>query len=170
MKTGHEIWYNDIINTNKGLILKVCSMYACNREDFRDLHQDILLQIWKASGTFRGESKISTWMYRIALNCALMKQRKASRTSNNISGEAFDFENMADSEPAIETEDFRILHTAIRRLPDFDRALIMLYLEEQPYQEISQIVGLTANNVSVRILRIKKKIKTLMEQQGYYFG
>lgn len=170
MKTEKELWYNDILKAHKGLILKVCSMYAHNREDFNDLHQDILLQIWKAAGTFRGEAKISTWLYRIALNCAILNQRKGSRTPNSQPGEAFDFELLPESEPAIETEDFRILHSAIRRLPDFERALIMLYLEEQPYEEISQIVGLTANNVSVRILRIKKKLRILMEQQGYYFG
>lgn len=147
--------------------MKVCSMYARNRDDFKDLSQDILLQIWKALDSYRGDSKISTWMYRIALNCAIITHRKSSRAVL-ASGNPPDSSDLsADPEPEFGQEEFNILHAAIRRLPEIDRAIILMYLEEHPYEEISQVMGMTANNIAVRILRIRRRLKSILEQSGF---
>ena len=167
MKKEKEIRYIELINANKGLIMKVCSMYAQNRDDFKDLRQDILMQVWKALDSFRGDSKISTWMYRIALNCAILNHRRSGRTIL-ASGDLFPVSDIAaDKEPEFGPEDFNVLHAAIRLLPEVDRAIILLYLEEHPHEEISQVMGMTVNNISVRILRIKKRLKSILEQHGY---
>jgi len=161
-----ESRFLEMVGECKGMILQVCSLYARSREETRDLYQDILLQAWRAFDTYRGEAKRSTWLYRIALNTAIMNFRKVARSRVESSPKT-DLSNQPDPDPPDRSDDFALLHGTIRQLPEIDRAIILLYLEELPHEEIAGIIGITVNNLNVRIVRIKSKLKKLLEKQGY---
>lgn len=150
------------IGEHQGIIHKVSRMYRDSLEDQEDLFQEIVFQLWKSFPGFRNESKVSTWMYRIALNTALAKFRKNSP--------ALDFrENLPevkvseeDGEKSI-SEQEELMFRALRCLNDPEKALISLFLEDYSYKEIGEIIGISENYVGVRINRIKKKLKTLLK-------
>ena len=146
----------DILNNHRGLIYKVCHLYCDDPEDRKDLFQEIVLQVWKSLESFRQESSIGTWMYRIALNTAITHFRKEKRLSGNISLTGIDIPDLNDSH---EKEDqLKELFKAIENLDRIDKSIILLYLEEKSYDEISDITGLSRTNVGVRLNRIKIKL------------
>jgi len=146
----------DILNNHRGLIYKVCHLYCDDPEDRKDLFQEIVLQVWKSLGSFREESTIGTWMYRIALNTAITHFRKEKRLGGKVSLTGIDIPDLNDSN---EKEDqLRELFKAIENLDRIDKSIILLYLEEKNYEEISEITGLTRTNVGVRLNRIKIKL------------
>jgi RNA polymerase sigma factor (sigma-70 family) len=145
------------IHQHQGLIHKICNIYRDNKEDKEDLFQEITYQLWKSYPKFEGKSKITTWMYKIALNTAMASFRKAKLPIFNI-------EELPDSPVEINQEDDRKekLFWAIRQLDDAEKAIISLYLDDFDTTEIATITGITKNHVSVRLNRIKSKIKTLI--------
>jgi RNA polymerase sigma factor (sigma-70 family) len=146
----------DILNNHRGLIYKVCHLYCDDPEDRKDLFQEIVLQVWKSLGSFRQESTIGTWMYRIALNTAITHFRKEKRLGGKVSLSDIDIPDLNDSS---EKEDqLKELFKAIEDLDRIDKSIILLYLEEKNYEEISEITGLTRTNVGVRLNRIKIKL------------
>lgn len=146
----------DILNNHRGLIYKVCHLYCDDPEDRKDLFQEIVLQVWKSLGSFRRESTVGTWMYRIALNTAITHFRKEKRLGGKVSLTGIDIPDLNDSN---EKEDqLRELFKAIENLDRIDKSIILLYLEEKNYEEISEITGLTRTNVGVRLNRIKIKL------------
>ena len=146
----------DILNNHRGLIYKVCHLYCDDPEDRKDLFQEIVLQVWKSLEGFRQESTIGTWMYRIALNTAITHFRKEKRLGGKVSLTGIDIPDLNDSN---EKEDqLRELFKAIENLDRIDKSIILLYLEEKNYEEISEITGLTRTNVGVRLNRIKIKL------------
>ena len=146
----------DILNNHRGLIYKVCHLYCDDPEDRKDLFQEIVLQVWKSLGSFRQESTIGTWMYRIALNTAITHFRKEKRLGGKVSLTGLDIPDLNDSS---EKEDQLIeLFKAIENLDRIDKSIILLYLEEKNYEEISEITVLTRTNVGVRLNRIKIKL------------
>jgi RNA polymerase sigma-70 factor, ECF subfamily len=146
----------DILNDHRGLIYKVCHLYCDDPEDRKDLFQEIVLQVWKSLASFRQESSIGTWMYRIALNTAITHFRKEKRLGGKISLTGIDIPDLNDSS---EKEDqLRELFKAIENLDRIDKSIILLYLEEKSYDEISEITGLSRTNVGVRLNRIKIKL------------
>jgi RNA polymerase sigma-70 factor (ECF subfamily) len=150
-----------LINTHQGLIHKICIMYENDPEVRNDLFQEIVFQLWKSFSSFRGEAKITTWMYRIALNTAISGFRKQTR--NVITEDLKEMHlNISDSWEYDREEDIQRLHWAIRQLSEIERAMIMLALEEVPYDEIAETIGITQNNVRVRMNRIREKLKKLM--------
>ncbi len=152
----------EIISTHQGIIHKVCRIYARNEDDRADLFQEIVLQLWRAFDSFKGESKISTWMYRVALNTAISGVRKAFRRPVLSSLDDQPILAVADYADPDKEEDLRLLHQAINRLSDIERAIVLLYLEEQSYEEISEVIGITPNYVGVKLNRIKQKLKDLL--------
>ena len=147
------------VNEHQGIILKVCRMYCSDSTDAEDLFQEILLQLWKAWPTFQAASKVSTWIYRIGLNTAITRLRKNSRRP---ALEALSLAQQAIGEIPSQRLDILFdqeLQAAIDGLHKFDRALVMLYLEEKSYKEIAEIMGLSEGNVGVKINRIKKLLK-----------
>lgn len=137
-------------------------MYCDDRQDSEDLFQEIVLQLWKSYSGFKGESKVSTWMYRVALNTAITRLRKAKRRPDN-QRIIHDNANVADG--ATDRLDLQYdaeLQLAINTLNKFDRALMMLYLDEKSYSEISEIMSITETNVGVKINRIKNKLKIIL--------
>jgi RNA polymerase sigma-70 factor (ECF subfamily) len=131
--------------------------------DKEDLFQEIILQAWKSYNTFRGESLFSTWLYRVALNTALTFFKKEKKRPRTIHTETFP-EQIEYTSPA--EEQIKVMYNAIGHLSKIDKALIMLYLEEYTYSEIAEILGITANNVAVKVNRIKDKLKE--QTQKYY--
>jgi RNA polymerase sigma factor (sigma-70 family) len=146
----------DILNEHRNLIYKVCNLYCNDPEDRKDLFQEIVFQIWKSLGSFRNEAALSTWMYRIALNTAITHFKKEKRAVKPISVTGIDLPDLDDSGAG--EEELQQLARAIEHLDKVDKSIILLYLEEKSYDEISEITGLSKSNVGVRINRIKIKL------------
>ncbi len=149
-----------IIHDYQKIIYKVCRLYRNTREDQEDLFQEIVYQIWKSYPGFKGESKISSWMYRIALNTAIVLYRKPG-----ISIEYYDEypERMHPADEKIVSENEERLFRALRKLSDSEKAVVSLYLEDFNYKEIAEITGLSESNVGVRLNRIKNKLRELLK-------
>jgi RNA polymerase sigma-70 factor, ECF subfamily len=151
-----------IITENQGIIHKVCSIYCDLEEDRRDLFQEILVQLWKSYPSFRSESKFSTWMYRVALNTAITSFKKDKRQPDK-SGVSFENLQLAEEMYDTRTEDqIRLLNAAVSQLTGVEKSIILLFLEDKKYEEIAEITGITQNYVRVKMNRIKKKLKMLM--------
>jgi RNA polymerase sigma-70 factor (ECF subfamily) len=137
-------------------------MYEHDHDVRNDLFQEIVLQLWKSFGTFRGEAKITTWMYRIALNTAISGYRKQTRLVKTEDLQEMHF-NISEQYSGDEKEDdIQKLQWAIRQLSEIERAMIMMALEEIQYDEIAETIGITQNNVRVRMNRIREKLRKLM--------
>ena len=159
--TEEEKKFINLINQHQGLIHKICLMYENDSEVRNDLFQEIVLQLWKSFPSFRGEAKITTWMYRIALNTAISGFRKQTRYVKTEDLRELHL-NISDSGGDEFEENFQRLQTAIRQLSEIERAMIMMALEEVPYEEIAETIGITQNNVRVRMNRIREKLRKLM--------
>ena len=144
-----------VVSEHQGIIHKVCRMYRDLPEDREDLYQEVVFQLWKAFPSFRGEAKVSSWMYRIALNTAMAAFRK-QRPAVDLPGEVPDFATEPNQEANLEEER---LFAALRTLNDAEKSVVSLYLEGFAYQEIADITGLTENAVGIRLTRIKAKLK-----------
>lgn len=134
-------------------------------EDRRDLFQEILAQLWKSYPSFRNESKFSTWMYRVALNTAITSFKKDKRQPDKS---GISYENLQLAEEIYdsrEEEQIKILNKAISQLSGIEKSIILLFLEDKKYEEIAEITGITQNYVRVKMNRIKKKLKLLMNTE-----
>lgn len=148
------------INQNQGILHKVSRIYCNNATEREDLFQEMVLQLWKAFPSFRNEAKISTWMYRIALNTAISGLRKKKIATTELVKISFQIEDKKDA--GID-EDLQHLYKAIEHLTDIEKSIVLLYLEDKAYDEIADITGITANYVAVKMSRIKEKLKTLIK-------
>lgn len=157
MSTQNENFLK-VIHENQALIHKVCNIYRDSKEDKEDLFQEITYQLLRAYPKFQGRSKITTWMYRIALNTAMASFRKAKI----IISKAKEIPELPLEENEESINKAR-LFSAIRQLDDVEKAMISLYLEDMDHSEIADVMGITKNNVSVRLNRIKNKIRTLIK-------
>ena len=164
---GEEKKFVNLIQEHQGLIHKICMMYENDPDGRNDLFQEIVLQLWKSFPTFRGEAKITTWMYRIALNTAISGYRKQSRHVKTEDLHEFHFNISENNSGDEREEDFQKLQWAIRQLSEIERAMIMMALEEIPYEEIAETIGITQNNVRVRMNRIREKLRKLMCSQPW---
>lgn len=155
-----ETVFLKMVEENQGIIYKVCKMYRDTKEDQEDLFQEIVLQLWKAFPNFRKESKMSTWMYRIALNTAIAIFRK-----NKIELEFKESVPKGNQRNHVDTlsENEERLFEAIRTLNKAERAIVALYLEDYPYKEIAEMTGITENYVGVKVSRIKEKLKNILK-------
>jgi len=155
----------NLISDNQGIIYKICNVFANSHEDRNDLKQEIILQLWTSYHNFQGKSKFSTWMYRIAFNTAVTNIRKSMRhpVIEALSGSE-QFYSEKDTIDCL-NEDINHLYKSISKLKDVDKAIVMLYLEEKSYKEIGEIIGISEKNVSVKLVRLKDKLKKLMIKQ-----
>ena len=150
------------VEVHQGIIHKICRMYCDDPADWEDLFQDILLQLWTAYPTFKGQSKISTWMYRVALNTAITRLRKWKRRPDNHFFSDKDHNISDTASIRIDIEYDEKLQKAINSLNRFDKALVMLYLDEKSYEEMAEIMGISESNIGVKINRIKSKLKAIL--------
>ena len=150
----------DVIESHKGILYKVANSYCKRIEDRKDLIQEIIVQLWKSFDNYDEKFKLSTWIYRISLNVAISFYRKENsrkRISDPLTTDILDFD---DTEITAEKEtNFGILNQMISELNDLNKALMLLYLEEKSYKEISEIIGITETNVATKIGRIKSKLQ-----------
>lgn len=146
------------LNEHQKIIHKVCNLYMQLPEDKEDLFQEVTLQAWKAYHKFRGDAKFSTWLYRVALNTAITFFRKDKRQSFINSVAEIPDQHISTENKLIE-EQTKAMYAAIGELSGIDKAIVMLYLEDYSYAEISDIIGITANNIAVKMNRIKTKLR-----------
>ena len=153
-----ETAFTKLIQEHQGLLIKIASVYTNTTPDREDLFQEIVYQLWKCFDSFRGESKITTWMYRVGMNTAithLKKSKKQTTTTLLSDGVAMSI----PSDDSMYEERLAILHTYIQNLNQLEKGLMLLVLEGKNYSEIAEITGLSDSNVGTRISRIKKKLK-----------
>ncbi|MEM0997042.1 MAG: sigma-70 family RNA polymerase sigma factor [Bacteroidota bacterium] len=164
MASARQQEFLDLIQSNSGIIHKVIRLYVDGTEDQRDLYQEIVAQAWGSFSRFAGNSKFSTWLYRVALNTALTFQKKAQKRKGNRSATENDLPTVP---PASDFETRELLLWAIRHLVEADRMIILLHLEGYDNGEISDISGINKNHVGVKLHRIKKKLTALLQPYRY---
>ncbi len=153
--------YLQKIETHKGIILKVVNLYADDFDDRKDLYQEIVLQSFSAYTRFQGNSKFSTWLYRISLNVALTylsKRKKISTIKSTVLAEDY-------IEPVELSERADFLYRAIKQLPEIDRSIIMLHLDGFDNTEISEMIGITRGNANVKLHRIKQQLTQILAKK-----
>lgn len=141
------------IKENEGIIHKVIGLYVDNQEDKKDLYQEVLLQAWKSYNNFQGKSKFSTWLYKVTLNTTLGFKRK-ERPIEELTQQKIEQQGGVEEKK----EKYEILYLLIKQLEEIDRMLMTLHLDGYNNPEISEITGMTVNNVAVKIHRLKTKI------------
>jgi RNA polymerase sigma-70 factor (ECF subfamily) len=154
-KPDVESQFIQLIEENNGVIYRVASFYADSDNPIGDLYQDIIINLWKGYPSFRNESKLSTWMYRVALNTCMSTYRK------NRHKPFFSPIDLNLPDPGDENEILKELYSLINRLPRGERALVLLYLDDKSYKEIADITGLSLTNVATKLMRIKEKLRKM---------
>lgn len=155
----HKKIFSELIEEHQAVIHKITMVYENTWSNREDLFQEICLQLWKAYPNFREDARFSTWMYRVALNTAISNVR---RKKGVFSHEALRESDHASSDSPEEHENSRYLYKAISKLNRIDKAIILLWLEEKSYAEIAAIMGTSENNVSVKLVRIKRKLEEMI--------
>jgi len=153
----------DQVMDAQGIVHKVCGMYCHNEEDRKDLFQEILINLWKSYSSFHGDSKFSTWMYRVSLNVAIQRLRKANKKKEDATLPVEFDEMVITQKESLPEKELQMMHAAINRLSDVEKAIMMLYLEEKGNEEIAEIVGISQNYVRVKMTRIREKLKKMVE-------
>ena len=137
-------------------------MFSKDEDEVADLFQDILINLWKGFSKFRGESNIKTWIYRVSLNTCISSDRKKKRKGETV---PLDMNINLFDDSQEDTKQIRMLQGRISRLGPFDRAIVLLWLENLSYDEIGAIVGITAKNVSVHLFRIKEQLRNMSDEK-----
>jgi len=158
-----EEQFIDLVNHYRALIYKVCNLYCHDAESRRDLFQEVVLQLWKSFPSFRNESSKSTWIYKVTLNTAISNFRKESKRVEKATASFALFEVPDISSEPDNAESLTSLRTAINKLSDVEKAIVMLYLDEKTYQQMSEIIGIPISSIGVRINRVKKKLSNLIK-------
>lgn len=147
-----------IVRENKTTIYTVCYMFSKDRDEVEDLFQEALIALWQGFESFRGESAIRSWIYRVSLNTCISAERKKRRRADSV---RLDMNINLFSDTDEDSRQAQMLRERIGKLGVFDRAIILLWLENLSYEEIGAIVGITAKNVSVRLVRIREQLKNM---------
>ena len=154
----------EAVATHQAILHKVCRIYCDSPEDRRDLLQEMLLQLWRAWPGFREEARVSTWMYRIALNTAISDLRKRQRQPQTEEIEAAAFLPEMEAALSLESQEQTLfLREAIRQLSSVEKAIVMLYLESHSYEEIAEIIGITPTHVGVKLNRIRRHLSKIIK-------
>ena len=152
---------DEFVNTvtqHKGNIYTVCYMFSKDQDEINDLYQEVLINLWQGFKDFRGESKISTWIYRVSLNTCMMMDRKKRRRPDSVAL-SININLFEDTDE--DTKQIAQLYKRINLLQKFDKAIVLLWLESMSYEEIGDVLGISAKNVSVRLVRIKEQLKKM---------
>ena len=152
--------YLELIKLHQALIYKVAAVYTNDLEDKKDLVQEIYFQIWKSYDTFQGQSKISTWFYRICMNTSIQYLKKKNRTIQQGPLERLSVEHYEDFSDKND-QPLQNLLASIQNLNELDKGIVLLYLESRSHKEIAEIIGISVSNVGTRFMRIKDKLKKM---------
>lgn len=149
--------FTRLVQENKETIYTVCLMNTKDQDEAKDLMQEALIQMWRSFGTFRGESDVRTWIYRICMNACISSLRKEEKHRETLHIEVSDILTMDDDD----SRQIQALHDRIHRLRFMDRAIVLLWMENLSYEEIGEIIGISTKNVSVRLVRIKEQLREM---------
>jgi len=160
MSTDLERKFIDVFKENQRIVHKICRIYTNNSEDHDDLFQEITIQLWKSYPGFKGESKFSTWMYQVSLNTAMTLLKKKERYQFQQIDINMSF--LKIKEETYEDDEYKLkeMYRHIYTLTDIEKALIMMYLDNKPYKEIGDILGITEGNARVKMNRAKNNLKS----------
>lgn len=160
MKNEQETIFLAALRQNQEKLFRVCLIYSKDEEDAKDLFQEVLVHVWRSMSTFKGNSAIGTWMFRIALNvCLRFKSKYTARQNRFIRLDSITVASFSSGENREEeNEKLKRLRKCVKKLNEGDKAIVALYLEGLAYKEISSILGLTQNHVAVKVKRIKSKL------------
>ena len=150
------------LQENQNLIHKICRLYTDGEDAHKDLFQEITIQLWKAFPQFRGDSKFTTWAYRVGLNTAITLYRKKTKSINTIEFDGKLHKIDQDEYNYEEEEHIKLLYQAVQQLNDIEKALVFMYLEDKDYSEIAETLGISEVNARVKMNRIKGKLKTIL--------
>lgn len=148
---------------NRDRIYRICRSYAADMTDADDMYQEVMLQIWKSLPAFRNQSAISTWVFRIALNVCMRARFSQDKRKSVFVKEDMTKVDIAILQPDEDAQEYSGLFHCIQQLNDLDRSIILLFLEQQSYKEISEVCGLTENHIAVRMKRIRQKLFTCLK-------
>ena len=152
-----ETDFSRIVREHKSTIYTVCYMFSKDKQEVDDLFQEVLVKLWQGYDSFQGKSDLRTWIYRVSLNTCISIDRKKKRRKTQPLLEGIDLFDKNDAD----NRQTDMLHERIGRLQPFDRAIVLLWLENMSYDEIAQIVGISVKNVSVKLSRIKEQLKQM---------
>ncbi|MBG7629874.1 MAG: sigma-70 family RNA polymerase sigma factor [Bacteroidetes bacterium] len=152
-----------LIKENEGIVFKIALVYAFNEEDQKDLYQEIVYQLWKSFDSFRGDAKVSTWMYRIALNTSITHLKKEKKKGSRVPIDSV-LLNKIEHIDTLMDERIQLLYKHIKQLNTIEKGVVLLYLEGKNYEEIAVITGFTVSNVGTRLNRIKQKLKSQIKK------
>lgn len=150
------------LKENQNIIHKICRLYTNDSDAHKDLFQEVTIQLWKAYPKFRGDSKFSTWAYRVALNTAITLYRKSTRTIKTSDYEKHSFYISQEDYNTDEEEQLKLMYKAVYTLNDIEKALVFMYLEDANYTEIAETLGISEVNARVKMNRIKGKLKKIL--------
>jgi RNA polymerase sigma-70 factor (ECF subfamily) len=150
------------LEADQNIVHKICRLYTDNQDAHNDLFQEVTIQLWKAYPKFRGDSKFSTWMYRVALNTAITLYRKSKRSVQTQRYETVEFKIEDTTEDDETMEQLTLLYGAVKQLNDIEKALVFLYLEDKNYREIAETLGISEVNARVKMNRIKTKLTNII--------
>ena len=153
-----ELQFTRMVKEYRKTIYTVCYFFSKDTEEVNDLYQEILINLWKGFPNYRGESSLKTWIWRVSLNtCSNQERKKKSRIQTVPLSIDIDLYNDEDAG----SKQIQMLYDRINRLDVFDRAIILLWLENMTYQDIADVVGISVSNVTTRLFRIKEQLKTM---------
>jgi RNA polymerase sigma factor (sigma-70 family) len=163
-----EAAFLDALERSKNKLFRICKSYSSSSEEAADLFQEMLFNAWKSLPSFKGESALDTWMYRITLNtCLRLKQKLDKKNKLQIRLSGVSLANLSEHETAREDEaQYQKLRTCIDKLEGTDKSIILLYLEDLSYKEIGNVLGISENHVAVKMKRIKNKLLTCINLQS----
>ena len=151
-----------LLEKHQNIIHKVCRIYTDSYDAHQDLFQEVTIQLWKAYPKFRGDAKFSTWMYRVALNTAITLYRKSKKRVSTQKIDDIQFKISSEDYDDTEEEQLKLMYKTIKQLSDIEKALVFLYLEDKNYKEIADTLGISEVNARVKMNRVKKKLKTIL--------
>lgn len=159
-----EVCFREITRNQSNLIAMICLSFAGSKENFEDLRQDALLNIWRGIGSFRRDSSESTWVYRVTLNSCISSRRKLKSGGRQAEAHNEFYRELFEDSSAEEIERYELMYRLISRLSPLDKSVLLMWLDEKPYDEIAEVSGLSRNAVASRLKRAKERLATMASE------
>lgn len=161
-----EIEFVDLLKEHQNVLHKICKLYTADMESHKDLFQEMVIQLWHSYPKFKGDSKFSTWAYRVSLNTAISLYRIKKRSITTVDWEDSLHNIRYEEYDSQQEEQLKFLYATVRRLDDIEKALVYMYLEDKDYTEIAETLGISEGNARVKMNRIKTKIRNMLHEKG----